>query len=196
MIVYLHGFNSTGNSAKGQSLKKAFNKLSPATPFLTPTYHYNPDVAISELIQEIKKQLAQHRLKQPEMIMGSSLGGFYAQYLAHQFHNIKLVMINPALGPVDTLQSHLGENENFYSGERYLLKQKHLDALKKYDIEKVCSDNVSSLLLIDKADEIIDYHFAVEKYQHCAEVLLYQGGDHQFQHLPESIAKINAFYSG
>lgn len=194
MIVYLHGFNSTGKSAKGQALKKAFNKLEPGTPFYTPSYHYNPDIAISALLAETKEQLIRHNLKQPKMIIGSSLGGFYAQYLARQFSHTKVVLINPALGPIDTLQSHLGENENFYSGEKYILLQAHLDALKKFDINNVCTNNIPTLLLIDKADEIIDYHFAVEKYRHCAEMILYENGDHQFQHLSESIPKINSFY--
>jgi len=48
---------------------------------------------------------------------------------------------------------------------------------------------------IDKADEIINYRFAVEKYQHCAEMVLYEKGDHQFQHLMESIPKIVEFYN-
>ena len=195
MIVYLHGFNSTGNSSKGQTLKHTLKQTLPSVPFFTPTYHYNPDIAITVLMQEINEQLLRHKLKQPEMIIGSSLGGFYGQYIARQFNNIKLVLINPALGPVDTLQHHLGENENFYTGERYILQKEHLEALKKYDIEKVCSDNVSTLLLVDKADEIIDYRFAVEKYKHCAEMILYEKGDHQFQHLMESIAKILELYN-
>lgn len=195
MIVYLHGFNSTGDSAKGQTLKQALNKTLPSVPFFTPTYHYNPDTAIAVLMQEIKEQLLRHKLKQPQMIIGSSLGGFYAQYIARQFSNIKVVLINPALGPIATLQPHLGENENFYTGERYILQKEHLQALKKYDIEDVCSAKVSTLLLVDKADEIIDYRFAVEKYQYCAEMVLYEKGDHQFQHLMESIPKIVEFYN-
>lgn len=194
MIIYLHGFNSTGNSFKGQTLKQAFNKYLPGVAFLTPTYHYNPDIAIEILMQEIKGQLLQHSSKQPQMIIGSSLGGFYAQYIAHQYSSIKLVLINPALGPVETLQHHLGENENFYTGERYILQRKHLDALKKYDIGDVCSDNISTLLLADKGDEIIDYRFAAEKYKHCAAKILYEKGDHQFQHLTESIPKIIELY--
>jgi hypothetical protein len=195
MIIYLHGFNSTGNSAKGQSLKSA---LGSSVSFYTPTYHFEPDRAIYTLTREIKSAVDQLPANEPRMIIGSSLGGFYAQYLARQFFAFKVVLINPALGPINTLQDHLGENENFYSGEKYVLQQKHLNQLQKYNIEKPClstsTQSISTLLLIDKADEVIDYHYAIEKYQTCAEICLFEGGDHQFQHLNEAIPKIKRFY--
>lgn len=196
MIIYLHGFNSTGNSAKGQTLKSALMKN---IDFYTPTYHYEPDLAIAKLVKQIESALLQQSENEPRMIIGSSLGGFYAQYLARQFSAFSVVLINPALGPIKTLHNHLGENKNFYTKEKYILQQKHLEQLKQYDIEQPCNNYVDktipTLLLIDKKDEIIDYHYAVEQYKDCAEIILFEGGDHQFQHLPEAIPKIINFYN-
>lgn len=191
MIIYLHGFNSTGDSAKGQALKAA---LGDKITFYTPTYHYDPAIAMSSLNTFIQEKLNLHTIDEPRLIIGSSLGGFYAQYLARQYNNFKTVLINPALGPVDTLKNHLGENENFYSGEKYVLQQWHLDELEKYTISSVCNPVIPTLVLIDKDDEVIDYHFAYKKYQPCARVILFDGGDHQFQHLNESIPIIENFY--
>ena len=192
MIIYLHGFNSTGDSAKGKALKSA---LQDDIDFHTPTYHYEPDLAIASLSKYIKNSVSQHPNDEPRMIIGSSLGGFYAQYLARQFSGFKVVLINPALGPIATLKNHLGENENFYSGEKYILQQKHLEQLQNYNIRQPCINHKETLLLIDKADEVIEYSFAVEKYKQCAEIILFDGGDHQFQHLNESIPKIKHFYN-
>lgn len=191
MIIYLHGFNSTGDSAKGQALKSA---LGGEISFYTPTYNYDPALSVSDLRTFIQDTIQQHTDDEPRMIIGSSLGGFYAQYLARKFTDFKVVLINPALGPIDTLQNHLGENENFYSGEKYILKQYHLDELDKYTISSPCSPVVPTLVLINKADEVIDYHFAYKQYHSCAEVILFEGGDHQLQHLNESIPKIKNFY--
>ena len=191
MIIYLHGFNSTGDSAKGQILKKS---LDSEISFLTPTYSYEPNTAISSLRREIEQNLLNQTKNEPKMIIGSSLGGFYAQYLARQFTDFKVALINPALGPINTLQTHLGKNKNFYTGEKYMLLQQHLNQLEKYTIVKPCGDMIETLLLIDKADEVIDYHFAVEKYQTCAKINLFEGGNHQFQHLKESIPLIKKFY--
>lgn len=186
MIIYLHGFNSTGSSAKGQFLKENL----PAIPVLTPTYDYQPAVAMIFLERLVEQEVQQ---KEHMMLIGSSLGGYYAQYLAHQF-NVKLVLINPALTPTATLHDYLGENTNFYTGVTYTLTQAHLDALQEMDVPDPCADPVPTLLLLDKADEVIDYHVAVNRYQHCAEVVLFDDGNHQFQHLPEALPRIRTFY--
>ena len=127
------------------------------------------------------------------MLIGSSLGGYYAQYLAHRF-KLKTVLINPALMPLTTLSDYLGENTNFYTGEKYTLTQAHLDALLSLDIPDPCITPVPTLLLLDKGDEILDYRVAVARYQNCAEIVMFNGGDHQFQHMTESLPRIEAFY--
>lgn len=187
MIIYLHGFNSTGNSAKGQYLKEHL----PDIPVLTPTCHHVPEQAIAFLEQLIRENLLQN---QPLMLIGSSLGGYYAQYLAHKF-NLKAVLINPALMPLQTLQDYLGENTNFYTGETYTLTEAHLDTLLALDVPDPCAEPVPILLLLDKNDEVLDYRIAAERYQHCAEVIIFEGGDHQFQHMPEALQRIKAFYT-
>jgi len=187
MIIYLHGFNSTGNSAKGQFLKDHL----PDIPVLTPTYHHDPETAIAFLEQLVRGNLQQNK---PLMLVGSSLGGYYTQYLAHQF-NLKAVLINPALMPLVTLHDYLGENTNFYTGETYTLTQAHLDALQALDVPDPCAESVPALLLLDKNDEVLDYRIATTRYQDCAEVIIFDGGDHQFQHMTEALPGIKAFYA-
>ena len=186
MIIYLHGFNSTGDSAKGRFLKENLRHLS----ILAPTYHYDPRRAIACLEKIIQENLSAEK---PLMLIGSSLGGYYAQYLAHRF-KLKTVLINPALMPLTTLSDYLGENTNFYTGEKYTLTQAHLDALLSLDIPDPCITPVPTLLLLDKGDEILDYRVAVARYQNCAEIVMFNGGDHQFQHMTESLSRIEAFY--
>ena len=186
MIIYLHGFNSTGDSAKGQFLKE---KL-PDIDVLTPTYHYDPRLAIPFLESLIQEQRPQ---EQPVMLVGSSLGGYYAQYLAHQA-KLKVVLINPALMPMSTLHDYLGANTNFYTGEKYTLTQAHLDALLALDIPDPCANPVPTLLLLDEADEVLDYRIAASRYRKCAEMIIFADGDHQFQHMTASLSRIKAFY--
>ena len=186
MIIYLHGFNSTGDSAKGQLFKKNLRHLS----ILTPTYHYDPRRAIPCLEKLIQENFSPEN---PLMLIGSSLGGYYAQYLSHRF-KLKTVLINPALMPLTTLTDYLGVNTNFYTGEEYTLTQTHLDALFSLDIPDPCTAPVPTLLLLDKGDEILDYRVAVSRYQNCAEIVMFNGGDHQFQHMTESFPRIEAFY--
>ena len=186
MIIYLHGFNSTGNSTKGQFLKDHL----PDIPVMTPTYQHDPETAIASLERLVEENLQQN---QPLMLIGSSLGGYYAQYLVHRY-KLKVVLINPALMPLVTLHDYLGENTNFYTGETYTLTQAHLDALQALDVPDPCAESVPTLLLLDKNDEVLDYRIAAERYQHCAEVVIFDGGDHQFQHMMEALPGIRAFY--
>ena len=41
---------------------------------------------------------------------------------------------------------------------------------------------------------MLDYHIAATRYQDCAEVIIFDDGDYQFQHLPEALSSIRAFY--
>jgi len=186
MIIYLHGFNSSGASTKGQLLREQLQDI----PVLTPTYHYDPQRAIDMLQTLISETL---KLDEHLMLVGSSLGGYYAQYLADQY-SLKQVLINPALMPLATLEDYLGENVNFYSGERYILTEQHLASLRELDIPDPCARPVPTLLLLDQGDEVLDYRIAATRYQACAEVVIYDDGDHQFQHMPESLPYIRKLY--
>lgn len=187
MIIYLHGFNSSGASAKGQYLKQQLDDIT----VLTPSYHYDPARAIDMLQHLIETSLA---LDSNIMLAGSSLGGYYAQYLAH-YYRLKQVLINPALMPLSTLDNCLGENVNFYTGERYELKERHLDTLRALDVPVPCSEPATTLLLLDEGDEVLDYRTAVERYRACAEVRLFDGGDHAFQHLPDALQHIRELHA-
>jgi len=186
MIIYLHGFNSTGDSAKGRFLKDNLPNIS----VLTPTYHHDPQRAIPFLENLIRERLTR---EQSPMLVVTYLGGYYAQYLAHRF-KLKTVLINPALMPLTTLSDYLGENTNFNTGEKYTLTQTHLNALLRLDIPDPCTRPVPTLLLLDKGDEILDYRVAVARYQDCSEIVMFNGGDHQFQHMTEALPLIQAFY--
>jgi len=54
---------------------------------------------------------------------------------------------------------------------------------------------VPTLLLLDKGDEVIDYRRSLAVYRDCGECHSFTGGDHQFQHLQESVPLIRNFMS-
>jgi len=185
MFIYLHGFNSSGESAKGKYFAEQFSNL----PFYRPSYPADPDDAIHYLMGYIDKRLE----PQNNVLIGSSLGGYYAQYLARQFHTA-VVMINPALDPRNTLTPYFGQQTNFYSKEQYFFGEQELEKLLRYDISHPCDEAVPTLLLLDEGDEIIDFQNALKIYAHCAECHTFAGGDHQFQHLDEAVALTKKFY--
>lgn len=183
MYIYLHGFNSSGASAKGRYFTTA---LAPATVH-TPSYPPDPDAAI----QQLWHWLSGLQDARPVLI-GSSLGGYYAQYLAQRWR-LPMVLINPALTPQQTLVPYLGWQTNYYTGERYYFGERQLAALGTYEIPEPCQSPVPALLLLDRGDELIDYRAAAARYADCAEVRIFPGGNHQFSHLAEAATAIRRF---
>jgi predicted esterase YcpF (UPF0227 family) len=188
MFIYLHGFNSSGESAKGKFFA---NYLTPHI-VLTPSYPPDPDTALVYLIDYLNEHLADNQAHDPLILIGSSLGGFYAQYLAHQF-KLASVLINPALQPTSTLRASLGWQTNFYTGERYYFGEQQLARLLRYDVKAPCKNQLPRLVLLESGDEIIDYRYALQRYADCAQVIVYPNGNHQFQHLAEAAETIKIF---
>ncbi len=185
MILYLHGLNSAGTAGKATALRES---LAPV-PVVSPTYPaHRPRQAVAQLSQLIRKLIDQTpRL----MIIGSSMGGFYGQYLARQFPIHHLMMINPALKPWELLAQREGEHQNFVTGERYLLTAEDIRQTRDYEISSV-QDGLPTTLFLDRGDETIDYRVAADLYRDTGELLIFDGGDHRFQHLKEAIAHIQS----
>jgi predicted esterase YcpF (UPF0227 family) len=182
LIIYLHGFNSSGASVKGATLKR---QLQPIHVSL-PSYHHDPAVAIRQL--EVEVECALERFARV-MLVGSSLGGFYAQSLGRRY-GLNIVLINPALDPISTLAPYVGQQTNYYTGEHYRFERRHLEALRPLYVDVAQIATVPTLVLLDTADEVIDADVAARLYRDRGTVIAFPGGDHGFQHLEESIADI------
>jgi hypothetical protein len=110
-------------------------------------------------------------------LVGSSLGGFYATWLAER-HGLKAVLVNPAVRPYEGLRELLGPQQNLHSGERYELTQAHLDELRDMEVAAITRPE-RYLLLVRTGDEVLDYRQAVERYRGCRQRVI-EGGDHGF----------------
>ena len=190
MIIYLHGFNSGGRSQKAAWLR---HHLAPAVVF-TPTYEPHRG---HEAARELRKFIARLRRENPQdprlMLIGSSLGGFWAQYLAPEF-SASIVLINPSLRPDETLARHVGRYHNDATGSETVLTAADVAALRAYRVEP-CDPRVPTLVLLDAADEVLDYRVAEAAFRGCGKTIVYPGGSHRFEHLPEALPEIVALYN-
>jgi len=199
ICVYLHGFLSSENSQKGQWFKQHLPDLvategkTSSIQVLTPGYPMADPTKSVAFLTDFIKQAGLMDSDQNWFLVGSSMGGFYAQYLAHLF-NRPYIMINPALDPMSLFKDYAGEHLNQHTGEVITVNQAYREALKAY--YQTPSEQVKSLLLLDKEDEVIPYQQALDLYQtgclmHINRV--FSGGDHAFQHLAESSNDIKNF---
>lgn len=177
MILYIHGFASCGDSNKTRLLKTHFKDV------LSPDVPVNPDEAISFL----QKLIVDNDVS---LIIGSSLGGYYASFLAEKFQ-IKTVLLNPSTQPFMTLAPYIGTNESFCSGEKFEWTRDHIHKLMPYAISQN-SIKAPVLVLLQKGDEVLDYTKAQDVYKNY-EVVVQEGGNHRFENLDEYLGKIREF---
>ena len=147
--------------------------------FMAPSLSYVPDLAIETLCDIIDSQT------EPVSLVGSSLGGYCALYLAQKY-KLKVTLINPSIYPYKTLASYTGLVTNFYDGSRFEWNDRHVETLKKYEVEAA---EVSALLLLQKGDLLLDYQQALAKLPH-AEAIVEDGGDHGFVGIERYFEKI------
>lgn len=189
MIIYLHGFNSGGQSQKAAWLR---HHLAPAVMF-APTYEpHRAHTAPRELRKFIARLKRENPADRKLMLIGSSLGGFWAQYLAPEF-GAAIVLINPSLRPDETLARHVGRYRNESTGGTTVLTAEDVAALRPYRVEP-CNRRVPTLVLLDTGDEVLDYRIAEGAFYACGRTFIYPGGNHRFAHLAEALPEILHLY--
>ena len=185
MLIYLHGLNSSRLSAKAGVLS---HRLEPI-PVLAPSYPaHRPDEAVVSLSRFFDGLGGETK----PVVVGSSMGGFYGQYLARRFPMKHLFMINPALRPWALLSEFEDQMMTTAEGEEYPITRKLIESTRKYGIADP-SDSVATTLFLDKGDEVIDYRIAESIYRTCGRVIVFEEGDHGFQHLNEAIGVIRKY---
>ena len=178
MILYIHGFRSTAHSAKSVLIKEHFGEATHIADF-----SHVPDQAIDDL----EKIMAQQTITG---LMASSLGCFYATYLAEKYQ-LKAVLINPSTRPYETLERYLGKNET-HDGLFFDWKREHLTQLEQYCVEYPTVKNYA--IFLKKGDSILDYKVA-EQYYQGSQIWIEEGGTHSFEDFDKHLESVDQFFN-
>jgi predicted esterase YcpF (UPF0227 family) len=180
LLVYLHGFNSSPQSHKAQVMQRYMAERGLAHEYACP--------ALPPLARDALRAIEPLLPARP-CLVGSSLGGFYATYLAEK-HGLRAVLLNPAIDPQVGLRAYLGLQKNLHTGEPYELTEAHLRDWEALYVPRVTPARY--LLIVETGDEVLDYRRAVERYA-GAEQFVIRGGDHSLQSFPQHLARILEF---
>ena len=182
-ILYLHGFCSSPASWKVRLLAEALKKRGLGERLFCPALSYVPNEAIAQAKAIINAQPG------PLTLVGSSLGGYYATWLAETC-DLRAVLINPAVVAPISLNEFIGTQTNLYTGETFEFTAGHIEQLLALDMPCVSPERY--LLLVETGDEVLDYRQAVARYAGCRQNVL-EGGDHSFTRFPELMPQLLEF---
>ena len=181
-LIYIHGFNSSPASFKARVLQAALAERVPGATFLAPALPPSPAAA--------KRLLEALVVAHPQaMLVGSSLGGYYAGWLAERY-DLRAVLVNPAVRPYELLHGHVGMQTNLYTGEYYEFTAAHIEELRALEQARVTPARY--LLMLETGDEVLDYRQAVARYAGAQQYVI-EGGDHGFGDFADHLEVVFAF---
>ncbi|MCL2914395.1 esterase YqiA [Shewanella corallii] len=187
MLLYIHGFNSSPQSDKGRQTADYIQQHFPHVNLIAPQLPTEPVAAMALLEQLTCDAKARG---EPLCYVGSSLGGYFASYLAEKYGG-RAVLINPAVKPYELFAEFIGSQHNPYTGETYQVLPQHQAQLQALDTSVIRHPD-RFFVLLQSGDEVLDYRQAVSKY-HCCSMCLEAGGDHSFIGYASHLSDIGQF---
>ena len=122
--------------------------------------------------------------------VGSSLGGFYATYLAERYA-ARAVLINPSVRPFDDLERYLGHAAQPLHGRRASSRASTSPSCVRSRSDAVTRPE-RYWLLVQSGDEVLDWRDAVAYYAGAWQ-LVQGGGDHAFAEFAAQIPPLLRF---
>ncbi|MRX11376.1 esterase [Pseudoduganella sp. FT25W] len=185
MILYLHGFRSSPKSMKARVVGERMAALGLADKLICPQLPASPKEAMALTLSLIDGIPAQEL-----SIIGSSLGGYYATWLAERI-GCRAVLVNPAIVPSLDLDRHVGVTTQFHSDAPFEFKREYIDELRALDVPRI-SQPQRYFLLAATGDEVLDYRDMVAHYQGARQHVI-DGSDHAVSEFPDYVDEVLAF---
>jgi uncharacterized protein len=182
-LVYLHGFLSSPLSDKAQQTINWMAEQGLSDRLICPQIPMHPIEAITLLRQLIAP------LNGDFCAVGSSLGGFFATWAVEEYGG-RAVLINPAVQPYALINTYLGPQQNYQTGETHFIDESFAQDLHQFERQPTQLERY--WLLSQTDDEVLDYRAAVDYYQGCLQTIE-RGGNHSFTGFARYLPAIWAF---
>jgi predicted esterase YcpF (UPF0227 family) len=185
MILYLHGFRSSPQSFKATLVAQTMARLGRADELACPQLPASPTAAIA-LALELVAGVPADQLA----IVGSSLGGFYATWLAERL-GCRAVLLNPAVRPLANLEQQVGVTTAWHSDQPFEFRREYIDQLRDLQVDQI-SRPERYLLIAATGDEVLDYRDMVAHYAGARQIVI-EGSNHAIPEFADYVDDVLAF---
>ena len=184
MILYLHGFRSSPLSFKARLIGERMAALGRAGEYQCPQLPASPREAIALAEQLMLAEAGSITL------IGSSLGGYYATWLAEKF-GCPAVLLNPAVRPPRDLEKYVGVTTAYHTDAPFEFKREYIDELKTLAVERITRPE-RYFLIAATGDEVLDWREMTAHYPGARHHII-EGSDHGISEFAEYVDDVLAF---
>ena len=171
MIVYLHGFRSSPQSFKARLIGERMRELGLGHEYLCPQLSERPAIAMEQALA-LTRALPAGELT----LLGSSLGGFYATWLAEQL-GCRAVMLNPAMRAHEKLVRHVGTQTAYHdTSTSFEFRAEYLEELRALHVEAITRPE-RYFVLAATGDELLDWREMTAAFPGARHRVI-EGSDH------------------
>jgi uncharacterized protein len=171
VILYLHGFRSSPASRKATMLSERMRALGRQAEYGCPALPPSPRAAV-----DLGLQLMANLSPSSIALIGSSLGGYYATWLAERL-GCRAVLLNPAITPAHDLEAHLGRQTVYFTDEEVDFRAEYLAELRQIDTPAITRPE-RYFLVAATGDTLIDYRDMTRRYKGARQRVI-EGSNHE-----------------
>jgi predicted esterase YcpF (UPF0227 family) len=169
-LLYLHGFRSSPASYKARIVQARMAALGLRSDLICPQLPASPKEAMALALALVDGVPAGELA-----VIGSSLGGYYATYIAERL-GCRAALVNPAVDPLKNLAQHVGVTTAWHSDTPFEFRQEYIGELAALKVAHI-TDPARYFLLAATGDEVLDYRDMTAHYAGSRQHVI-DGGDH------------------
>ena len=162
IFAYIHGFNSDKSSRSYKELNFLLGNVL--------DFHYSYIQPAPLALKEIENKLLSALSANKNIaLIGSSLGGFFALFLAHKY-SLPCTAFNPVTFPHEQLAPFTGKNYNFYTNKEWDFTQELLLSYKELPLSAAMPRTPNIILGVN--DTTIDPNVTLRFWKKKANIFI------------------------
>lgn len=185
-LLYLHGFRSSPQSTKARQVAARVAARHPSVRWWCPQLPPSPAQALA-----LVRQGFADWPRDAMAVVGSSLGGFYATWVAEHC-GCRAVLLNPAVDPARDLARQIGDQTAWHDPQQHFaFTARHVEELHAWRCGALTRPE-RYFAVIAKGDEVLDWREMTARYA-GAHIRLLEGSDHALSDFDAHIDSVFAF---